>query len=79
MSVIVDRILDVGRDAWIVLLKYLNAIIGIVCAGVVMLNQTNPGAVQTVIAKLTPTQQALATLAFCSVVQFALSRAKKAP
>jgi hypothetical protein len=78
MNAVFERIRAAGVHAWLKLLGRLNAVIGVVCAGIVMLNQTNPGVVQTLIAKLSPTQQALAALAFCSLVQYAIARAKKA-
>lgn len=78
MNKVLERIRELGVQAWLTFLSRLNAIIGLVCAGIVMLNQTNPGVVNALIAKLSPTQQALAALAFCTLVQFALGRAKKA-
>lgn len=78
MNIVLDRLRSIGRDAWLAFVAHLNAVVGLICAGVVMLNQTNPGVVQAMTTKLTPTQQALASLAFCSVVQYALNRARKA-
>jgi hypothetical protein len=78
MNPVLERIHAIGSYAWVTFLARLNALILTACLGVVMLNQTNPGVVATLTSKLTPTQQALASFAFCCLVQYALRRVKKA-
>lgn len=78
MNRIIERIDEIATAAWLKLLSRLNGLMMIACAGVVMLNQTNPGFVQSLTKEMTPTQQGMATFAFCCIVQFAIARAKKA-
>lgn len=78
MTAMFDKIRAIGTRAWLRFLSQLNAGIALACAGIVMLNQTNPQLVDKLTASMTPTQQGLASFAFCCLVQFALSRAKKA-
>ena len=77
MNAVIARIHAIGQMAWLKFLSNLNALIGVACLGVIMLNQTNPQIVATLTARLTPTQQAVASFAFCCLVQYALRRAKK--
>jgi hypothetical protein len=78
MNSILERVRRIGQEAWVLFLARLNALMLTACAGLVMLNQTNPEMVNSLVKTLTPTQQALAGLAFCTLVQYALRRVKKA-
>lgn len=78
MNQVLERIRAAGVHAWLTVLSNLNKLMLAACAGIVMLNQVDPQFVNKLTDSLTKTQQALATLVFCTIVQFAIRQAKKA-
>lgn len=78
MQQLVKRIHDIGAHAWLLLLQRLNALAGIVLGGVALLSTVRPQLAIELTSKLTPAQQVIAGIAWCSLVHYALRRAKKA-
>jgi uncharacterized membrane protein len=75
---VLQRIHDIGLAAWLRFVQSLNAIAGVLLGGIVLLNVARPQLAAELTASLSPIGQLGLGIFWCSVVHYALRRAKKA-
>jgi hypothetical protein len=78
MNAYLQRLHAIGAQAWLRFVQALNALAGTIVGGIVLLNIARPQLAAELTASLSPIQQLVAGVAWCSLVHYALRRAKKA-
>lgn len=78
MNRVIQRIHDIGANAWLLLVHTMNWIAVSLLGGVMVVNSTYPGVISNAVNKLSPKLGIPGILIFGTIAHYAIRRARKA-